>query len=201
MSETVSPLDAAVARFRQGDRASRDELMTVMYERLRVLASRMLDDYSRLRGRGEETGDVLHAAMLRFLRALESVRPATTRDFLGLAASQIRRELIDLARRHFGRRGHRPPPQKVADDSTLQTIAAAGAAQLAETGVALAELHAQVEQLPEKEREVVDVLWYLDLTQDEAARVLGVDKSTIKRRWRDARQTLEKVVKDWGPLE
>jgi RNA polymerase sigma-70 factor (ECF subfamily) len=201
MSETVSPLDAAVARFRQGDRASRDELMTVMYERLRVLASRMLDDFARLRGRGEETGDVLHSAMLRFLRALESVRPTTTRDFLALAASQIRRELIDLARRHFGRRGHRAPPQKVGNETTLQAIAAAGAARLAETGVALAELHQQVEQLPEKEREVVDLLWYLDLTQDEAARVLGVDKSTVKRRWRDARQSLEKFVKDWGPLE
>jgi RNA polymerase sigma factor (sigma-70 family) len=45
-------------------------------------------------------------------------------------------------------------------------------------------------QLPNKEHEVFDLLWYQGLTQDEAAQLLGVSKRTIKRRWQSARLQL-----------
>ncbi len=39
-----------------------------------------------------------------------------------------------------------------------------------------------MEQLPSLEREAFDLLFYQGLSQEEAATVCGVDKSTIKRR-------------------
>ena len=53
----------------------------------------------------EQTDDVLQNAVVRLLRALEEVRPPSVRAFFGLAATQMRRELLDLARRYQGRGG------------------------------------------------------------------------------------------------
>ncbi len=54
--------------------------------------------------------------------------------------------------------------------------------------------HAQVEALPEEEREVFDLLFYQGLPQAEAAAVLGVSERTIKRRWQAARLALHEAL-------
>src|SRR5262249_9592432 len=91
-------LQTLVDRMRAGDQAARDELVSGYYARLEQLTRQMLRNYPGLR-RWEDTGDVLHPALLRLLRALDEVQPASTRAFLGLAALQIRRELLNLAER------------------------------------------------------------------------------------------------------
>jgi len=48
------------------------------------------------------------------------------------------------------------------------------------------EFHEHVEKLPDDEREVMDLLWYQGLTQEEAAAVLKVSDRTVKRRWQSA---------------
>jgi RNA polymerase sigma-70 factor (ECF subfamily) len=50
--------------------------------------------------------------------------------------------------------------------------------------------HELVEKLPEAEREVVNLLFYEALSQDEAAKLLGVNVRTVKRRWQSARLRL-----------
>jgi RNA polymerase sigma factor (sigma-70 family) len=52
------------------------------------------------------------------------------------------------------------------------------------------EFHAQVERLPEPEREVFSLIWYQGLNQKEVQEVLGVSLRTIKRRWQTARLLL-----------
>src|SRR4051794_9362283 len=91
-------------RMRGGDPAARDELLRATCGRLERLARKMLRRFPGVH-RWAETGDVLQSALLRLLRALEQVRPASTRDFFGLAAEQMRRELLDLSRRFHGPRG------------------------------------------------------------------------------------------------
>jgi RNA polymerase sigma-70 factor (ECF subfamily) len=41
--------------------------------------------------------------------------------------------------------------------------------------------------LPDKEREVFNLLWYEGLSQQEAASVLSIDVRTVKRHWQSAR--------------
>ncbi|MEI4914007.1 hypothetical protein Q8G39_28575, partial [Klebsiella pneumoniae] len=83
------------------------------------------------------------------------------REFLGLAAAQIRRELLDLTRHYYGRQGHAPKPRREAGDEALrgqrQPEANAGPDWLA----AWTELHERIAELPPSEREVVELLWYL----------------------------------------
>ena len=61
------------------------------------------------------------------------------------------------------------------------------------------ELMEAVERLDRDEREVVDLLFFNGLTQLEAADLLGVDESTVKRRWARARVRLAKWLESYGP--
>ena len=55
--------------------------------------------------RWEQTDDVAQNALIRMDRALRAIPRRRLPDFSRLAAAQVRRELIDLARHYFGPRG------------------------------------------------------------------------------------------------
>jgi RNA polymerase sigma-70 factor (ECF subfamily) len=173
---STSRLDALVRRIRDGDAAARDELLRPVIGRLERLARRMLARFPDLR-RWEETGDVLAGVVPRLLRALEEVRPASTRDFFNLAAVQVRRELLDLARHHRGPAGPAValggalPPDHPSPDEDLDRWQA---------------FHEAVAALPAAEREVVDYRFYHGWTHDRIADVLGIDERTVRRRWQAA---------------
>jgi hypothetical protein len=59
----------------------------------------MLRDFPGVH-RWEETDDVLQNAQLRLNRALGAAQPPTVAELFRLAAAQVRRELIDLARHY-----------------------------------------------------------------------------------------------------
>ena len=91
-------------RLRAGDGSARDRLIALAQSRFMALARAMLRRYPHVR-RWEQTDDLLQAALVRLHRSLADVRPESLRHFDNLAAAQIRRELIDLARRHHGPEG------------------------------------------------------------------------------------------------
>jgi RNA polymerase sigma-70 factor (ECF subfamily) len=180
-SASTQQIDAWLARWRDGDGTAVEQLIGHASTRLLALARHMLRGHPALR-RWTDTDDVLQNALLRLLRAVEDVRPATARDFYGLASLQIRRELIDLSRRYFGPHGvgrnHVSAAAALADplDTTLEPQ------QLAQWS----EVHERIGQLPPEEREVVDLVYYQGLTQADAAAVLGVSSRTVLRRWQSA---------------
>jgi RNA polymerase sigma-70 factor (ECF subfamily) len=174
-------------RLQQGDDA-RNALIDHACGRLEALTRRMLRGYPRLR-RWEQTDDVLQNAVLRLHRALATVRPESPEQFYGLAAAQIRRELIDLARHHVGPQGaarhhdtDRPEADRADPSGEPSTLAE------------WTEFHEKVQRLPEAERQVFDLLWYEGLTQVEAAALLGVSEKTVKNRWRSAKLELQRLL-------
>src|SRR5262245_38143403 len=102
--ETSVVVAGCLERLRSGDAKARNELFAQACGRLERLTRAMLRDYPGVQ-RWEETGDVYQNAMVRLCRALADVVPPTPRDFYRLAAVQIRRELIDLARHYYGPQG------------------------------------------------------------------------------------------------
>jgi RNA polymerase sigma-70 factor (ECF subfamily) len=187
---TSTQIQLRLDRLRAGDETARDELLKVACGRLNRLARKMLRGYPGVR-RWEQADDVLQGAALRLWRSLEQVRPASVRGFIGLAAVQIRRELIDLARHYDGPEGpgrHQPvrtgpagaggPPDPGTDTDDPARLAA------------WTEFHGHVEALPGEEKDVVDLLWYQGLPQAEAAALLGVTERVVRYRWRAARLRL-----------
>src|SRR5262245_51177499 len=105
MADTASAfLQDCLERFQQGDSAAGKELINKTWERLSELTHLMLRSYPRLK-RWEQTDDVLQNALMRLWRAIEAVKPASLRDSYRLATLQIRRELLDMVRHHFGPQG------------------------------------------------------------------------------------------------
>jgi RNA polymerase sigma-70 factor (ECF subfamily) len=186
---TTAQLQKWIDSLQDGDATARNELFNHASERLRRLARRVFGRNDRLRA-FVDSGDVLQNAVLRLMRTLQSTSPQSVAEFFWMASRAMRQELIDLARHHYGPQGsgaHRATP--AAADATSETVAVDKAdstyepAQLADW----TEFHEQVEALDPEEREVFDLLWYQGLTQEDAAAVLQISLSTVKRRWLAAR--------------
>jgi RNA polymerase sigma factor (sigma-70 family) len=147
-----------VDRLRAGDLAARDELLRAVCGRLERLARKMLRRFPSVQ-RWAQTDDVLQNALMRLLRALEHVRPDSVRDFFGLAAEQMRRELLDLARHFHGPLGagahhHSAGGSDVRPVENEADEASEGGDNLDKW----AAFHAAVAGLPAEEREVVGLM-------------------------------------------
>src|SRR5262249_5772672 len=132
-------------------------------------------------------------AVLRLLKALGEVKILTPAEFFRLSSAIMRRALIDLARHHYGPEGsaaHRAAAPAVEATGLSAPAPTAGSSHAPHAPAAWREFHERVEQLPAEQREVFDLLWYQELSQEEAAAVLDVSVPTVKRRWRDAKLVL-----------
>jgi RNA polymerase sigma factor (sigma-70 family) len=186
-------LQQLLAALSAGDPGARAALIEQSNERLRALAHQMLQHFPGV-GRWEQTDDVLNQALVRLHRSLESVQPDSPRHFLNLAAAQVRRVLIDLARKYAG-----PQGLGANHESRAGQFSASGTARFVDTTepgdyAQWAEFHECIESLPEAEREVFGLLWYDGLSQAEAAEILDVSVRSIKRRWQSARFLLFRTL-------
>lgn len=200
VTDRTAELQHCLERLQAGDEAARQELLTRACERLQRLTRKMLRGDSRVK-RWEQTDDVFQNSALRLYRALQDVHPQTVQEFFRLAAVQIRRELIDLARHYYGPEGlgaHSLTNHGQTDgDGTSHGAAEPDDLTHELTRLAMwQEFHQQVETMPDDEREVFDLLWYQDLTEAEAAELLDVSVRTIHRRWQAARLRLHRVLKE-----
>jgi RNA polymerase sigma factor (sigma-70 family) len=182
-----------IDRLRAGDETARAAILSCAGDRLKRLARKMLKGYPGV-ARWEQGDDVAQNALIRLDRALCSVTPPTARDFFRLAAAQVRRELIDLARHYYGPRGlgahhaTRTGGEGAADPAMALSVpdTTNDPGRLAAWG----EFHRAVDSLAEADRELFDLLWYQGLTQAEAAGILGVTERTVNSRWLVARVRL-----------
>jgi RNA polymerase sigma factor (sigma-70 family) len=193
-SANTSPLSAYIARVRAGDARALNELIRLAGERLEALTRRMLRDYPRVR-RWAQTDDVLQNALIRLCRALQQVQPAGVREFYALATTQIRRELLDLARHYSGPENQAAHHESWAAESGQPPLTP-DHSDLTNDPAELTdwcEFHAQVAALPDEEREVFGLIFYQGLTQEDAAEVLGVSVRTVQRRWQTAMLSLHRA--------
>jgi len=182
MSDDPAILQGLLDRMKQGDRAARHELLDRACARLRRLANAMLaGSFPALRGR-HELDSVVHEAWLRLLQALEQVEPPTVADFFRLAAHKVRQVLLDMADRQRRRAAREAPaPQGDSDTWGFDSV---GGETFDPARLALwSEFHARVAGLPEDERKVFELHYYLGLPQAEVARVLGLHPRKVSYLW------------------
>jgi RNA polymerase sigma factor (sigma-70 family) len=183
---STSQLATILDRVRAGDAAAVNDLLARVEDRMRALARRMLRKYPAVRP-WEQTDDIFQMAALRLARSLRSVEVADPKHFLRLAALQIRRVLLTLAERYRGQLQAGPGTSDGSSSPAAQVPElTSGPDELA----CWTEFHTAVGQLPEELCEVVDLLFYQGLTQEEAAETLGVTDRTVRSRWRRARLDL-----------
>ncbi len=189
-------------RFQLEDESARKELRDLACRRLKQLAGNLFKGTPGVK-RGGQMEDAVENAVVHLYRALLEARPAAARELFLFAALNIRRGLADLARLHsesqgsganYATLGKEPtvgdlPPEVLEQPNT----SAAGSPG------AWAEFHAQVGRLPEEDRELFDLLWYLELSPAEAASLLNVPAETLRRRWQAARLKLHQTLQGQLP--
>jgi RNA polymerase sigma factor (sigma-70 family) len=196
----TTQLQDLLDRAAKGYAPAYDELVGKAAQRLMKLTRTMLRNYPHLR-RWEQTDDVFQNAVIRLHRSLSEVKPETVQQFFGLATTQIRRTLIDLARHHFGPEGVGAKHQSDAGGSTALHVQQA--MDRSERPGSLEEwssFHESIEKLPMDEREAFQLVWYGGMTQREAADVLNVSERTMIRRLNRARLFVCEAMHGQSPM-
>lgn len=179
-----------------------DELVGKAAQRLMKLTRKMLRNYPHLR-RWEQTDDVFQNAVIRLHRSLSEVKPETVQQFFGLATTQIRRTLIDLARHHFGPKGigakYQSDGGRSASTTSPHVQRAVVPAEEPASIEAWASFHETIEKLPSDEREAFQLIWYGGMSQREAADVLKVSERTMIRRLNRARLFISETMHGQSP--
>lgn len=181
-------LSPILGRARAGDDGARDELISLVYEELRQVATRLMR-----KERADHTlapTAVVHEAVIRLLGD-EVFDKAPDRNFLFAAAARAMREvLIDHARRRAaGRRGgkwRRLPLDGVMEYFEAQSLDV----------VAVHEALDRLAELNERQSQVMTLRYFGGLTVPEVAAALGVAVVTVERDWRLARAWLHGQLRE-----
>jgi RNA polymerase sigma factor (TIGR02999 family) len=178
-SQSVTELLALAAA---GDRGALDRAFPLVYDELRLLARRQLRREPQ--GHTLSSTGLVHEAYLRLVDRSHGVW-VDRMHFLAIAATAMRRILVDHARRHHAaRRGGGAPPVM------LETIDAVAVDDRADLLVNLDEALERLALLDARQARVVECRFFGGLTAEETAEALGIAVRTVKRDWAKARSWL-----------
>lgn len=162
-----------------GDREAFEELYRRYTRPVLALALRRLGD----RGRAEDAVQDAFAAVWRSARSYDPSRGAGAAWLYTVARNAI----VDGARR-------RPEPAaEVVED---EPAAGAGPEERAEAAWLAWRVHRAIEELPEHEREVIELAYWSELSQSEVAERLHVPLGTVKTRTRTGLARLASLLEE-----
>jgi RNA polymerase sigma-70 factor (ECF subfamily) len=168
----------------RGQRQAVNDLLPLVYDELHRLAR----SYFR-RERREHTMQPTALVHEAYIRLVDQRAPLESRGhFMAVAATQMRRVLLDYARkRRAARRGG--DDQKVLLEDTM-AICEQRPVDMILLDVALGKLAA----LDARQAQLVELRFFAGLSVEETADVLGVSPATIKRSWISARAFLHREI-------
>jgi RNA polymerase sigma factor (TIGR02999 family) len=177
----VSDVTRILTAIEQGDAQAADKLLPLVYEELRKLAAHRMANEAA--GQTLQATALVHEAWMRLVGE-ENPRFANRAHFFAAAAEAMRRILIDNARRKRALR-HGGGQQRV-DLDHVDLVSASDGDQLLAVNDALDKLAVQ----NKLEAELVKLRYFVGLTLDEAAEVLGISARTADNYWAHARAWL-----------
>jgi RNA polymerase sigma-70 factor, ECF subfamily len=168
----------------RGDKDAANHILPLVYDELH----RMARSYFR-RERGEHTLQPTALVHEAYIRLVDQRAPLESRGhFMALAATQMRRILLDYARKHqAARRG--AGGQKVLLEDTM-AISHQKPVDVLALDAALDKLNA----LDADQSRVVELRFFGGLSVEETAEAMGVSPATVKRSWSSARAFLHREI-------
>jgi RNA polymerase sigma-70 factor, ECF subfamily len=174
MDESQEITDLLV-QLRDGKLEVRERLIPLVYEDLRRIAARHLG--SRRRDHTLESAALVHETYLRLVRSPEQAKWESRAHFFAVAATVMRRILVDYARsRGSLKRGgglHRVSLDQevlVGEDRLDQILA-------------VDELLTRLSQWNERHSRVFELYFFGGMSQEEIAEAMNISIRTVKRDW------------------
>lgn len=181
----MSEVTLILERAQRGDPKAAEELLPLVYEELRRLAAHKMANEAA--GHTLQPTALVHEAWLRLV-GYQNQKWVGRAHFFGAAAEAMRRILIDRARRKHAAR-HGGEHQRV-DIQEMDLASPIQDEQLLAVSDALDKLTAE----HKAEAELVKLRFFVGLTIDEAAEVLGIAPRTAKYYWTHARAWLYREI-------
>ena len=198
-----SEVAQCLRRLVAGDLSARGRIIKLCADRLRVLASRMLAGFPNVR-RWDDTDDLFQNAAMRLHRTLGKVTITSPREVIALAATELHRELLDLARRHAGPMSFAAnhatnfPEQQGSDGLPVPRVVSESPAA-DERLDRWSEFHEAIAALPDDLREIFHLAWYLGVDQRSIAELMNCSERTVRSRWLEARRAVWAAVDGQRP--
>lgn len=186
MNDPTRLLDAAAA----GDRQASAALLPLLYDELRRLAASKLAREAP--GQTLQATALVHEAWLRLAGCRGQERDWNGRThFVAVAAEVMRHILTDNARRKKAVRHGGGLERAGVDDSLLQIAAPEG------DDDELLAVHEALDQLAAhdpRKAELVKLRYFVGMSIEETAQILGISMTTAKRDWTYARAWLFREI-------
>ncbi len=183
----LSSVTRLLAEVRRGEAGAIDRLLPLIYEPLREIAHRQL---RRRPSRTLDTTALVHEAYLK----LVDQQSGGFRDrghFLAVAATAMRHILIDYAR-------HRGAQKRGGNDQKVPLEDVDLGAELPIDGIlAVDQVLSSLAEVAPRLARLAELKIFGGLTFEEAAPVLELSLSTVKRDWLKARAFLHRALAGW----
>jgi RNA polymerase sigma factor (TIGR02999 family) len=189
-AEPPQGLTLILGRARAGDERARGELIALVYDELRRVASGLMR-----RERADHTlspTGVVHEAVIRLLDDAIFDKAADRSYLFASAARAMRQILVEHARRRAaGRRGggrRRVPLDRVVESFEAKDLDV----------IALHEALDRLAEWNQRQSQIITLRYFGGLTMAEVAESLGVSIVTVERDWRVARAWLGSQLRGGG---
>ena len=186
MSRSSPPtITQLLVAWKKGDQQALDQLTPLVYRELRRLAHGYLA--------GERRGHVLQTTALvneAFVRLIDwqQVEWQSRAHFFGVAATLMRHILVQFAReQQAAKRGGKAVQVSLSEATSIGT-------QNNPDLVALDDALTALEKLDPRQARTVELRFFGGLTLEEAAEVLRVSVTTVRRDWRMAQAWLHQQL-------
>jgi len=172
----------------QGDAASAAKLLPLVYDELRKLAGAHLANEAP--GQTLQPTALVHEAYVRLVGHDREQLWDSRGHFFAAAAESMRRILVDRARRKL--RPKHAGDRKRVDLEHVCLTDDASSRQL----IALSEALDQLEQQDRRKAELVKLRYFVGMSEEEAAKALGISRATASRYWTYAKSWLHCALVD-----
>jgi len=185
MSDVTRILD----RVQQGDPSAADELLPLVYEELRKLAAAKMAREAP--GQTLQATALVHEAWLR-LGGEDQPTWQNRAHFLAAAAEAMRRILVESARRKLRLKRGAGGERVELHESAIEAPA---------EDEKILQVHEALEVLSVEDAEkaqIVKLRFFVGLSHEEIAALLGVNEKTVRRQWEVAKVRLFQNIKAQG---
>lgn len=185
MPTAPGQVSALLEDLRKGDAVAASRLLPIVYRELRRLAAHYM--------RGEKPGqtiqptELVHEAYLRLV-GQERIEWQGRSHFLAMAATSMRRILVDRARKKLADK-HGGGLEKIQVDEALVF-----SPQKSKDIVALDDALKLLEGISPRQARVVELRFFAGLEMEEIAKIEGVSLRTAKQDWSLARAWLHREI-------
>jgi RNA polymerase sigma factor (TIGR02999 family) len=178
-----------LVRWRDGDGEARDKLIPMLYAELRSIAQALLRSTQR-QPTLQSAALVNEAYILLVGGAGVTCQDRT--QFLAVAATVMRRVLIDYARRrHSEKRGGKLV--RVTLDDNLDAV------QSTLELIALDDALTTLASMDLRQAKIVELRYFGGFSIEDTASALGLSAATVKREWATARMWLQREISRGTP--